>query len=524
MHFLQNRQTFSFAALILAVSAFLSRLMGLVRDKIVSWQFGASGEADMYFAAFVVPDIINYLLAGSFMSITIIPLLARRFQDDTDGWNLFSCIFIWMFIASALFAILGEIFADKLAYIIAPGFSPAQLARLTFFMRIILPAQIFFLSGSAFTALLLLRRQFAVPGLTPLIYNGFIILCGLFLPYLTDIPQNFGMTGFCIGVTLGAFLGAFCLPVYTAWQGKIHLHLQFYHPWLKKFLIIALPLMLGQTVVMLDEQFLRIFGSMLPEGSISLLNYSRRVAQVPVALMGQAIAVASYPFLVKLLAQNEYDKFNQSLHKALATGLGLIIPCALFMLAASQSILALIFQGGSFGVTETLACVPLTQILLAGTPFWILYMVLARAYYAYEDTLTPVITGTLMSIICVPVYYFFAVPAGAFAIAITSALSVAIYSLWLTAIWIKRKGNTPFKTLPVFCAKILAISLLSASITALAATQIKLPLNFWSACIKLSLEISCFGICFCLFSRLFFPEYLNSLKNIVIKRFKKSKS
>ena len=75
MSILSKSQSMGVAAVILAVSTLLSRFMGLVRDKIISWQFGAGGESDMYFAAFVVPDIINYLLAGGFMSITLIPLL-----------------------------------------------------------------------------------------------------------------------------------------------------------------------------------------------------------------------------------------------------------------------------------------------------------------------------------------------------------------------------------------------------------------------------------------------------------------
>ena len=103
MGLLSSRQHMGAAALILAASTILSRLMGLIRDKVISWQFGAGGEADMYFAAFVVPDIINYLLAGGFMSITIIPLLSRRFQEDeADAWRFFSCVFCWTLTASLL--------------------------------------------------------------------------------------------------------------------------------------------------------------------------------------------------------------------------------------------------------------------------------------------------------------------------------------------------------------------------------------------------------------------------------------
>ena len=110
MSFFSQKQRMGAAALILAASTILSRLMGLVRDKVISWQFGAGSEADMYFAAFVVPDIINHLLAGGIMAITIIPLLSRRFQEDEDdGWRFFSCIFCWMVVASLVIPMTSPI-------------------------------------------------------------------------------------------------------------------------------------------------------------------------------------------------------------------------------------------------------------------------------------------------------------------------------------------------------------------------------------------------------------------------------
>ncbi|MBQ9446520.1 MAG: hypothetical protein IJU61_08000, partial [Victivallales bacterium] len=178
-----------------------------------------------------------------------------------DAWEFFSAIVTWMFCASCILTLLCMYFAQPLSQLIAPGFSHQKIQRLAFFMRIILPAQIFFLTGSCATALLFLRKQFRIPALTPLIYNGAIIACGLCLPYASE--QIYGMTGYCFGVTLGAFLGAFLLPFFVAKGGKLHIHVRFTHPYLKKFFLIAMPLMLGQTIVMLDEPLLRIFGSFL---------------------------------------------------------------------------------------------------------------------------------------------------------------------------------------------------------------------------------------------------------------------
>lgn len=524
MEILSRKQHLGLAAILLAASAFLSRLMGLVRDKIISWQFGASHEADMYFAAFVIPDIINYLLAGGFMSITIIPLLARSFQkDEADAWKFFSCIFFWMLACACAFTGACEILAPLLAKAVAPGFTPSQCIRLAFFMRIILPAQVFFLGGACFTALLLLRQQFAAPALTPLIYNGLIILGGLLFPFLPGgLGATAGMTGYCIGVTLGAALGAFFLPFAVAAKGGLKIHFAWRHPLLKKYAFVALPLMLGQTVVMLDEQFLRVFGSMLGEGGVSLLNYGRRIAQVPVALMGQALAAASYPFLVKLLAKNDEDGFNQSLNRALSAGLRLIIPCALFMIIAAGPILGLIFQGGRFGHEETAACVPITRVLLAATPFWIVYMVLARAFYAHSDTLTPAITGTIMTIICIPLYYLFAVPLGPWAIAAVSGFGVGAYTLWLFAIWIKRHGAKAFAGLLRICWLSVAVSALPAILAWLIIFYlppvVQPHVSIWNALISLIISGAIFlGLLLILAAR-FSPELFAVFKRLLLRR------
>jgi putative peptidoglycan lipid II flippase len=512
------------AAALLAVSALCSRLMGLVRDKVISWQFGAGTEADMYFAAFVVPDCINYLLAGGFMSITIMPLLATRFQEDeADAWRFFSCVFCWMFTASVLLSLLGMVFARDLARLAAPGFTTGQHARLAFFMRLVLPAQVFFLSGACFTALLYLRRQFRVPALTPLIYNICIIAFGVSAPWwgavLGDAAQ--GMTGYCVGVTVGAALGAFLLPWRVAAQGGLRLYPVWRHRLMGRFLLVALPLMLGQTIVMLDEQFLRVFGSLAGEGVVSLLNYARRIAQVPVGLVGQAAAAASYPFLVSLLAQGDEDLFNRTLQKALSSGLGLIVPCALCLAACAWPVLAVIFQGGRFGETETLSTLPLTRIMLASTPFWVVYMVLVRGYYACGDTLTPAVVGTVMTLVCLPVYYYWAAPAGAAYIAVLSGLSVTLYALWLAWIWARRRGSSAFAGVAALALRALICSSPAAAAAWLASRccmeQLPLP-SIAAACLSLVVGSAAFGLIFVPCSRLLAPTLLGPFFDWLGKR------
>lgn len=440
MGFLRRTQHMGLAALIMSGSIVLSRFMGLLRDKVISWQFGASGEADLYFAAFVVPDFINYLLAGGYVSITLIPLLARRFEEDNaDAWRFFSAVFWWALLVSSLLTALAWWQAPQLSAWVAPGFSPEQLARLAYFLRIILPAQVFFLVGACFSALLFLRRQFYIPALTPLIYNGLIIAGGLVLPLFGGAP---GMEGFCWGVTLGAALGAFALPWWAAGSGgELRLLPVLRHPLLRRFLIVALPLMLGQSVVMLNEQFMRIFGSLVGDGAVSLLSYARRISQVPVGMVGQAAAVASYPFLAALVAQGATARFGQTLSTALNTSLSLCIPLSAWMIAMATPTMCLIFYGGNFGMGETLASAPLLQLMMLAVPLWVVQMLVGRAFYALGDTLSPAVLGTLVTLVSIPAFLMVKTAHG---IALVTSAGVALYVAALLLIWLRRQGSAAF--------------------------------------------------------------------------------
>ena len=437
------------ASVIMAGSVFLSRLMGLVRDKVVSWQFGAGAESDIYFAAFVVPDFLNHLLAGGYISITLIPLLSKRFaEDEADGWRFFSAVFWWATFGITLLTVLAWILAPELAALVSPGFSPAKQERLTTFLRIILPAQMFFLPGACLSALLYIRRQFAAPALTPLVYNGCIILGGVLLP-------GNGMEGFCWGVLLGAFLGAFLLPLLAARSvsavplpdgapAGLHVRVCLRHPLLKKLLLLALPLMLGLSVTVMDEQFVRIFGSLAGDGAVSLLSYARRIMLVPVGVVAQAAGVASFPFLAALAARKDYTGFDNTLGTALRGSLLVVIPLTAYMIAVAEPTLGFIFEGGRFSASEAAAAAPLLQIFLLSVPFWVVQQVIGRAFYACQNTLTPALVGTLATVLAVPLYWPAVRFLGPSGVALLTTLCLFVYTLTLSLVWGRRHGYGAF--------------------------------------------------------------------------------
>lgn len=457
MSFWKHRQHIGLAALIMGGSVLLSRLMGLVRDKVISYMFGATGESDLYFAAFVIPDFINYLLAGAYFSITLIPLLAEYFERDRDdGWRLFSAVFSWIGLVIVALTGTAMVLAPQLAHVAAPGLGPEPLARLAFFLRLILPAQVFFLLGSCLTAILFLRKQFFVPALTPLVYNGMIIVGGVLL-------RHRGMEGFCWGVLAGAFLGNFALPYLAVRLGDgLRLSFRLKHPGLRRFWVLALPLMVGQSVAVLDEQLLRVFGSLAGTGAISWLSYARRLMMVPVGVVAQAAGVASYPFMAELAAKKDFGKLHRTVNAALRNLLTLLIPLSVWMMVVAEPTVRLIFQQGHFAATDTANTARLLQILLAVVFCWGLHQLIGRAFYARQDTISPAIIGTLVTLACIPLYRFLTQRWQAGGVAVASATSIALYTAVLGGWWARRFGREVFAGLAVAGLKLVILSVAAA--------------------------------------------------------------
>jgi putative peptidoglycan lipid II flippase len=507
MSFWNRSQQMGWAALIMGASILISRFMGLFRDKAISFLFGATRESDLYFAAFVIPDFINYLLAGAYFSITLIPLLSAYFdQDQEDGWRFFSAVFTWIGLLITLLTCLGMVFAPHLAYLAAPGLEADGLARLTFFLRIILPAQVFFLVGSCFTAILYLRKQFLVPALTPLVYNLLIILGGVLL-------RGRGMEGFCWGVLAGAFVGFFLLPCLAVkYGGGLRLDFSLSHPGLGKFFFLALPLMLGQSIVVLDEQFVRIFGSLAGVGAISWLNYARRIMLVPVGVVAQAAGVASYPFLAELAARKDYTRFHEAVRNALRSVLTLLIPLSVWMMIVAEPTIRLIFQQGLFDPSDTGRTALLLQILLASVSCWGFQQLLGRAFYARQDTLTPAILGTITTLVSIPFFYLLSRQLQATGVAIASAGSIALYTGILALWWRHRLGGEAFSGL---AKDLLNLCLLTLIASGPAVTIVRFGFidrvshPYLEALYAISASGLCFGALFLALSVRFIPSLIS---------------
>src|SRR5512134_691785 len=424
------------AAALMMASVFLSRILGYVRDAVIAYQHGATHETDAYFAAFTIPDFFNHLLAGGSLSITFIPIFSRYLAErrEDQGYRSFSSIATIMGVAMVFFVILGEFLAERLILLIAPGFPPDQVALAARLTRIVLPAQIFFYLGGLLMAVQYARNQFFLPATAPLIYNAGIIAGGLALgPFL-------GMAGFAWGVLIGSFLGNFAVQLYGARKSGLHFfpRIDFADPGFREFLRLSIPLMLGFSLVVVDEWMTRIFGSFLLAGAITWLNNARRLMQVPVGIFGQASGVASYPFLAAQAARGEKEAMWETLSVTLRWVVFVSCAVAAITWVLSREVVLAVFKRGAFTIDDTLSTASALAAFAIGIPFWCGQAIASRGFFALKDTWTPTLVGTGAWIVSIPAYYFLRQKLGVFGLALASTIGICIHATALYAVLMRR--------------------------------------------------------------------------------------
>ncbi len=427
------------ASVIMMGSIFLSRVMGLGRESVIAALAGTDLAVDAYKVAFVVPELLNHILASGFLSVTFIPIFTRYLNRDEEdeGWRVFSII---LTIFGALLTLLigaAMFWAPELISLLAPGRDDPLFVSLAVRMtRIILPAQLFFFAGGLFTAVQFARERFFMPALAPLVYNLGIIMGGVLL------GGRLGMEGFAWGVLAGALAGN-CLLQYVGAR-KVGLHYRpvwdWRHPDLIRYALLTLPLMLGLTMTFSMEIFSKLFGSFLPAGSIARIEYAIRIMMAVVAFFGQAVGVAVYPFLARFAAGDQLAEMNRLLNQALRY-IGLVIPFAAVAIAVRRDLVFLVYQRMQFTAADTAATADILGYLLLGAVGFAGQTIVNRGFYARQNTMLPTIYGSLAVVVSLPVYYLGMRFMGAGGIGIAIAFSAVAQVLFIYMIWNRQAGN-----------------------------------------------------------------------------------
>ncbi|NYF78929.1 murein biosynthesis integral membrane protein MurJ [Granulicella arctica] len=430
------------ATLLLMASTVLSGMLGLVRTKYIAYLFGAGAVTDAYYAAFQLPDMINYFLIGGVVSTSLLTML-NRYQKSGDvagGDRALSAVLNAMLVVLMVGVLLGEIFAPLYTHVAFPAFQGQKADLCIALTRLLLPAQLFFFAGGVLGSRLLVRKIFLYQAVTPMLYNVGIILGAVFL------HRRYGAYSLAIGVLAGAFVGSLVMNAVGAFRNGMQYRLIFnlrdaaFLEWLR----LSLPLMIGVSLTMADKWILSYFASD-DTGGISRMNVAKTLFNAPLGILGAAAGAASLPFFAALFSQGKMVEFAAAVNRSASRVIAVSVMAAGWMIALSGPIVDL-YRGGSFSrndATETAAYFGVFSLSIA---LWSAQGFYARAFYAVGNTRVPAIVGWIVTLVSLPIYSTLFHRMGMLGLAIASDLGILILTVTL-AVLLDRRGMVPLSGL-----------------------------------------------------------------------------
>jgi putative peptidoglycan lipid II flippase len=415
------------ATVLLSVFALIARVIGLVRDKYIAYTFGAGHGTDAYNVAFQLPDLIAYLLVGGAASISFVTILSRYREagQHEEGDQALSVILNTMLLVLGSAILIAELAVPAYSRLYFPD-NPAEAALCTYMTRILLPGQLFFFAGGVLASVALVRKQFAYQAISPLIYTLGIIFGGVLLSHSIGIPS------LAYGALAGSIAGPFLVNGFAAKRAGVRYRpvLDFRNPGLRAWVKMSLPLMLGVTVVFMDNIILTYFAKH-GTGDISRLMYAKRLFQAPMAIIGQAAGAASLPFFASLHSRGLLGDYASAVNRSVSRILAASLLLSAGMLALARPAVDLVFRGGSFNHGDSNTTALYFAIFSISLALWSAQAIYARAFFAAGETLSPMRAGTIITVLSLPIYWGLHARFGVIGLAWASNLAILVHTLTL---------------------------------------------------------------------------------------------
>lgn len=379
-------QTLGGAALLMSVAYALSRLVGLYRDRLLASHFGVGPTVDAYTAAFRLPDLLFSLLVSGAFAVAFIPVFSEYLEKDKrdEAWEIASSLFNILVLATIVGAGIIIVFADPLTSLVAPGFDADRHRLATELTRIMAVTPVLFAISSIFGSVAQTFNRFRIYSFASVFYNLGIIFG------IVVLSSHYGIYGVAYGVVLGTIIQAAVQILGLAGLGiKYRPHLRFRLSGVRRVIKLMIPRALDQGIDQINYTVETIIGSGLAAGSLTAYYYANNLKNVPLVLFATAISTAAFPQMARRATAGTKEELINSYVRTARLILFLAIPSAIFAVVARGYIVRLLFGFGDAATANTLGWFAGTII------FTSLFQLVARVYYAMQDTKTPLIVSIL---------------------------------------------------------------------------------------------------------------------------------
>lgn len=433
---------------IVSIMTMLSRILGLVRDVVLMGVFGAGGLMDAFLVAFKIPNFLRRLFAEGAFSQAFVPVLSeykeKRSLDDVRLLiaNVSGVLSVILLVLTVAVIAL----APYVIHLFAPGFAddPVRFNTASELLRLTFP-YLFFISMTAFFGSILQSYgKFAPPAFAPVLLNACMILGALSLAPMMDTPIM--ALGYAVALS-GVLQLLIQLPDLYRQKLLVPPKMGFKDEGVKRILTLMLPAIFGVSVTQINLLLNTIFASKMMNGSVSWLYAAERLSELPLGLIGVAIGTVILPSLSSSCAKGDTDEFTKTLDWAARLIILVGLPASVAIFALSDVLMNALFVRGEFTQTDALNSGLALKSMAGGILGFMLIKIFAPAFFARQDTKTPVKIGIIavfanmiFSVVFMAVFYLLRLPLhGGLALATTGASFVnaglLYYFLHTRGIW-----------------------------------------------------------------------------------------
>jgi len=375
------------AGLIVTVAFAASRVLGYLRYVVIAAAEPDPARLDAFLAAFRIPDLLFQLVAAGALSSALIPVVAGLLATDEEAraWRVVSTVTTLMLGVLALLAAVVLVAAPVLVPFITPGFDPAEIAQTVDLTRVMVLSPLFLAAGSVLTSVLNARGRFAASAMAPLVYNAAIILGALLF-----VPQ-LGVTGLAVGVVVGAVGHVLVqVPGIRRMGARIRPGVDLGDRQARRALLLMAPRALGLGAAQVVFVVMISLASTLAEGSIASFTFAFAMLQIPFGVIGVPLGVVLLPSLAREAATGDTEAFRRLLVRGLRLLAYVMVPIAALGFVLADDVTHLLFDYNNASDRSLEVTGAALSAFLVGLTAHSLIAVLARAFYAHQDTATPV--------------------------------------------------------------------------------------------------------------------------------------
>jgi putative peptidoglycan lipid II flippase len=391
----QSSTSITGAAFLIAAMGLVSRILGMLRDRILAAKFGAGDTLDAYYAAFKIPDLVFNLLIVGALSAAFVPVFTSLISKEKkdEAWRLANTVLTVGSMSLVILAVILLIVSPQLVSVITFGFSDEKKGIVVGLTRIMLISPIVLGISGIIGGILNSFKKFFYYSLAPIFYNVGIIIGAV-------VFTNFwGVQGLAGGVVLGAVFHLLVqLPEVSRCGFQFRFALNLKDVFVRKVGRLMVPRTMGLAVTQINFLIVTILASTLKSGSLAIFNFANNLQSVPLGVFAISFSVAAFPTLSSLWAQDKKDEFIENFSKTFRQIMFFVIPLSVLLIVLRAQIVRVILGSGKFDWEDTIMTFQALGIFSLSLFAQSLVPLLARTFYALHNTRIPFVVGIISEV------------------------------------------------------------------------------------------------------------------------------